>query len=477
MTGLNATTAGAPVGSMQRKLSAGKFRVVIRPIGDAPNQSEGGALRLVRLGELQRVRVAAHQPLDPRSDSAIPLGLARELSDLSVAKVAQVRKLFEEAGRPLPATDLDNWEAEFPGWDEKAEPVEAPVTRMLLVDLPDDLLALILASRRGRARIWHAEQAKWSRPITKGHALARAGACCHVFATCARVAAKIVAGRHGWCLLPVAGSTPMQHLSKLEHDTKLVRSILCQMNERARPLPNVMLWVEEVPLGFNGALSIDGRCSVCDAQGRALSIDGQVRWQHTLELGKLLILLPMRVGSDDPERDMKVAEFVEQLSRLMTQPNTQLDASWLAACVFPLVELHMAIENRGNRPFGRHQYTRARLVTLLGFLEPSVLRSHPETFEWLRTTMKMCRFRHPTDLWAHKPNETVWSVGLAAWNERCEAQGLGEGCDPETRAAKLEAILHCGVRGCFVRLSALGTPVDHEWLSRVGWEVFPAVYH
>ena len=228
------------------------------------------------------------------------------------------------------------------------------------------------------------------------------------------------------------------------------------MNERARPLPNVMLWVEEVPLGFNGALSIDGRCSVCDAQGRALSIDGQVRWQHTLELGKLLILLPMRVGSDDPERDMKVAEFVEQLSRLMTQPNAPLDASWLAACVFPLVELHMAIENRGNRPFDRHQYTRARLVTLLGFLEPSVLRSHPETFEWLRTTMKMCRFRHPTDLWAHKPNETVWSVGLAAWNKRCEAQGLGEGCDPETRAAKLEAILHCGVRGCFVRPSAGG---------------------
>ena len=93
----------------------------------------------------------------------------------------------------------------------------------------------------------------------------------------------------------------------------------------------------------------------------------------------------------------------------------------------------------------------------------------------MHTTMKMCRFRHPSDLWAHKPNETVWSVGLTAWNERCEAQGLGEGCDPETRAAKLEAILHCGVRGCFVRLSALGTPVDHEWLSRVGWEVFPAV--
>ena len=182
MTGLNATTAGAPVGSMQRKLSAGKFRVVIRPIGDTPTKSEGGALRLVRLGELQHVQIAAHQPLDPRGDRAIPLSLARELSDLFVAKVAQVRKLFEEAGRPLPATDLDNWEAEFPGWDEKAEPVEAPVTRMLLVDLPDDLLALILASRRGRARIWHTERSRpsgagRSQKATRSQELARAAMC------------------------------------------------------------------------------------------------------------------------------------------------------------------------------------------------------------------------------------------------------------------------------------------------------------
>ena len=54
MTGLNATAAGAPVSSVQRKLSAGTFHFVIRPtIGGAPDQSEGGALRLVPRGELQ----------------------------------------------------------------------------------------------------------------------------------------------------------------------------------------------------------------------------------------------------------------------------------------------------------------------------------------------------------------------------------------------------------------------------------------
>ena len=182
MTGLNATTAGAPVGSMQRKLSAGKFRVVIRPIGDTPTKSEGGALRLVRQGETQRVQIAAHQPLDPRSDNTIPLGLARELSDLFVAKVAQVRKLFEEAGRLPPATDLDHWEAEFPGWDEKAEPVEAPVTRMLLVDLPDDLSCSRSSSRHAGAEPEFGTRSRpsgagRSQKATRSQELARAAMC------------------------------------------------------------------------------------------------------------------------------------------------------------------------------------------------------------------------------------------------------------------------------------------------------------
>ena len=74
---LNAPAAGGPVGSVQRKLS-----FVIRPLADAPKESEGGTLRLVRLGEFQRIQIAARQPLDPRSDNVIPMGLARELGDL-----------------------------------------------------------------------------------------------------------------------------------------------------------------------------------------------------------------------------------------------------------------------------------------------------------------------------------------------------------------------------------------------------------
>ena len=430
------------------------------------------------LCEWQRPQIAAHQPSGPAGRDAIPLGLARELSDLFVAKVAHARKLNGAPALPRPAP-CSNWDEEdgfswdgddeWPPFTGGARPVnrlqlsagkppdraDAPVMAKLLLDLPDDLLVQILASRTSRVhffpRRWHQEAR--ARQMTEGHALAVAGACCQTFATCAQAAAKVVANRHGWRLLPGAGGTPMQHMSRLEHDTTLVRSLLINVNKLARPLERVTLWGEEVSLGFIGALSIDA----------------QVRQQHTLELGRLLILLAMRVGPDDPQRDQKVAVFSEQLAVLMTQPGTPLDASWLAGCVFPLVEMHMAIENRGNPRLHRfHRRTPMALVLLLCFLEPSVLRSHPETFEWVRWTMKLS---------GPSREQTAWSIGLKAWNERCEAQGLGAGCDTETRDAKLEAILHSGVRGSFACLSALDTPVDLVWLSRIGREIFPAVYH
>ena len=253
MSGLNAPAAGGPVGSVQRKLS-----VVIRPLADAPKESEGGTLRLVRLGEFQRIQIAARQPLDPRGDNVIPIGLARELGDLFVAKVVQARKPngSHAVRRPAPCSR----------WDEKVEQVEAPVAPMLLVDLPDDLLVQILASLTGSARahrhketphecdlhhikLLHGHMAAAEAheiTFTEGRAIAEVCACCHVFATCARAAAKVVADRHGWRLLPVAGSTPMQHLSRLEQDTTLVRAILRQVNRDARPLPTVSLWIDEV---------------------------------------------------------------------------------------------------------------------------------------------------------------------------------------------------------------------------------------
>ena len=93
-------------------------------------------------------------------------------------------------------------------------------------------------------------------------------------------------------------------------------------------------------------------------------------------------------------------------------------------------------------------------------------RSYPKIIAWLRQSLKSTYHR----------GDALWSAGLIAWKERCEAQGLGGG-DKETRDAKLEAILHPRVRGCFVRLSALGKPVDQMWFSRIGINFFPAVYH
>jgi hypothetical protein len=187
---------------------------------------------------------APAQPLDPRGD-VNPIGLARELGDLFGAKVLQARKLNgSHAVRPAPGSR----------WDEKVEQVEAPVAPMLLVDLPDDLLVQILASLTGSARahrhkktphecdlhhikLLHGHIKLHEITFTEGRAIAEVCACCHVFATCARAAAKVVADRHGWRLLPVASSTPMQHLSRLEQDTTLVRAILRQMKWHARPLP------------------------------------------------------------------------------------------------------------------------------------------------------------------------------------------------------------------------------------------------
>ena len=66
---------------------------------------------------------APAQPLDPRGDTVIPIGLARELGDLFGAKVVQSRKLNgSHAVRPAPGSR----------WDEKVEQVEAPVAPMLL---------------------------------------------------------------------------------------------------------------------------------------------------------------------------------------------------------------------------------------------------------------------------------------------------------------------------------------------------------
>ena len=77
--------------------------------------------------------------------------------------------------------------------------------------------------------------------------------------------------------------------------------------------------------------------------------------------------------------------------------------------------------------------TRLALLDLLGFLEPHVLRSDPETFKWLVRALQILpktrltasggviNFENPLN--GHD-SETMWNAGLAAWNERCEAQRL-----------------------------------------------------
>ena len=139
-------------------------------------------------------------------------------------------------------------------------------------------------------------------------------------------AATIVADGHGW-RLPVVGGAPM-HLSKLEQDTQRVRFFL---RDRSVPCWSIaqkqffVSWALEIPPGFIGALLIDP----------------QVRLQHTLELGEFLINMGMGVRSDDTFYEPKITLVFELLSRLMAQASTPLNASWLAARVFPLVKEHM----------------------------------------------------------------------------------------------------------------------------------------
>ena len=289
--------------------------------------------------------------------------------------------------------------------------------------------------------------------ITLGQALAEAGMCCKAFAICVREAATIVADRHGWCLLEV-GSSPMRHLSKLELDTKLVLSFLRDQTTylwtRWR-LQLVALWTDEVDARFIGARFIDP----------------QVLRQHTAELGRYLIKLAMDVCPDDPRHDVKMTKAIRQLRCLMMQPNPPLDvSSWLADHVIPLVNKHMQLKSVDV------PNARCVLHKLLGYLEPQVLRSHPKIFEWVQLIMK-------GNTSEGRLESTMWAAGLRAWNERCEAQGLklGPGCDKGTRDTTLEVLLDPQVRGCFVRLSALGMPVDDDWWQCVGEDVFPAVYH
>ena len=339
--------------------------------------------------------------------------------------------------------------------------------------LPDDVLALVFASLSKAISI----QAQLQDVL-------RAGACCKAFAARAHEA---VAARHGW-RLPLDGTCRswrthgallMRHLSKVGQDTKWIRSILrddssfwwsagIDSESAVRLLEFVSCWNQEAPLDFVGPRVIYP----------------EVRRQHIPELSGLLIELATSVSQGDPDRDGKISSFLRPLVGIIAQPGTPLNTSWLAPRVFLLVKKHMNV----NGTFG-HSYdsvlrqTRNVLLDLLGLLEPHVLRSDPEIFKWLQYTLQRLPKSRVTASGQEITgwNDSMWNVGLVAWNERCEAQRLQLGSrGDEGHDVNLEAILDKQVRGCFASCSALGTP---PWSSKDSWrsvksqDVFHAVYH
>ena len=338
--------------------------------------------------------------------------------------------------------------------------------------LPDELLVHVLASLSGlRLR---AVLTSWvhnpTSPgaqisghcdlfgLTIGHALAAAGACCKAFAFHVQEAATIIADRHRW-RLPLVGSAP-KHLSKLEQDTKRVQFYIRDKSVwrwKRAPIQFIDLWTTEVSPGFIGPLLIDP----------------QVRRHCNLEFGEFLIRFSMRFDPDHPDHDFRMAWVFRALFLLMAQPGTQLNSSWLAARVLPLVKEHMDNTWTLKKP---------KLLKLLYYIDPHVLRSHREIFEWLKMSLQKMKarvFTEPRGSEFVYTNESRWAAGLRAWNERCEAQGLKlEDCNI-ARDAKLKAMVGYGqAGGCFARLPlSEQDPPAESWWTRGGCDYFHAIYH
>ena len=262
-----------------------------------------------------------------------------------------------------------------------------------------------------------------------------------------REASAIIAARYGW-RLPPDGIALIRHLSKVEQDTKWVLSILRDNlsswwsvgigSESAwRFLEFARGWNQEASLGFVGPLLIYP----------------EVRRQHFQELSRLLIELATGVRITDPDSDTMISGFLRPLVGIMAQPGTPLDTLWLAPRVFLLVKKHMDVNGVWCSSYEalNVRKTRLALIDLLGFLEPHVLRSDPETFKWLVRTLQYLRktgltasggfinFENPLN--GHG-SETMWNAGLDAWHERCEAQRLQlRSSGAEGHEVTLEAIV------------------------------------
>ena len=217
---------------------------------------------------------------------------------------------------------------------------------------------------------------------------------------CTRQPRSSLAATLGW-RLPLVGNAP-KRLSKLEKDTKWARFFL-RDNKSAWPsAPNhelralvafLHLWVHESMTDY-----------IC-----APLIDPQVRQQHALELGEFLIEFAMGVCPDHPQYDWLSGLVFHGLVRLMAPAGTPLTASWLAARVFPLANNHLGLiaPSRNRKNVG--------LIRLLGYVEPHVLRSHRETFPWLKGALQipLSRLWYPPEVEA---TQSLWyGVSYPRW--------------------------------------------------------------
>ena len=162
--------------------------------------AEQRAAEMPRDGRIQFLVTPQTSDTDPRPVQLVAPPMAANISPCFATTTAEM----PEDGRvKCPLTPRSDECPRRPPHRNKPglNPLDLSPAFCLPLELPDDLLVLVLASLPAQ--------------ITVGEALARAGACCKTFRTCAHEAATVIAGRHGW-RLPSVGNTPMQHLSKLE---------------------------------------------------------------------------------------------------------------------------------------------------------------------------------------------------------------------------------------------------------------------
>ena len=93
----------------------------------------------------------------------------------------------------------------------------------------------------------------------------------------------------------------------------------------------------------------------------------------------------------------------------------------------------------------------AAAMMLLSHLEPQMLRSHPDLFQWLISSMKGVQLFSFSGI-------NLWALGHKKWIERCEDHERKVGpCNANTHDAMLHAVgAGSQFRGGFLTLEALG---------------------